>query len=406
MPKTRYRVALLAVLALAAVSAVRFGGGSQASTSGRETLPAAAAIRATPTAAAGGPAEPKVSVGADQTDTVPSDVPLRVVVANATLTGVAVEDPQGQAVPGDLAADGAAWQSSEPLVPRTTYTVRVSAVGTDQRPFDQTLTVSSSAPSAALHATLSPGDGEVVGVGMPAVVTFDRPVAAADRPAVEQRLSVTSNSPVEGAWRWITPARVHWRPAAYWQPGTEVTLHSDLRGLQIGDASGAEERSIHFRIGAAHLSTINADTHQMTVTADGQVVKVIPVSIGQKRYPTHNGVHLTLEKSSQVTMDSTTIGIPRDGPGGYYRKVAWATRLSYSGTFVHAAPWSVWAQGKQNVSHGCINASTADAKWFYDFTQRGDVVDVVNSTAKPKLYDPGMSDWNLSWEQWKSGDTA
>jgi lipoprotein-anchoring transpeptidase ErfK/SrfK len=405
MPRTRYRVALLAVVALAAVSAVRFVGGSEASTGDRQPLPAAAATSARPATAAE-PASPAVSLGADQTGTVPSDVPLRVRIADATLTGVAVEDPQGQAVPGDLAADGAAWQSSEPLVPRTTYSVRVSAIGTDQRPFDQTLTVMSSAPSAVLHATLSPGDGEVVGIGMPAVVTFDRAVAAADRPAVEQRLSVTTNPPVEGAWRWITPARIHWRPAVYWQPGTEVTLHSDLRGLQVGDASGAEERTIRFRIGAAHLSTIDADTHQMTVTADGQVVKVIPVSIGQKRYPTHNGVHLTLEKSSQVTMDSTTIGIPRNGPGGYYRKVAWATRLSYSGTFVHAAPWSVWAQGKQNVSHGCINASTADAKWFYDFTQRGDVVDVVNSTAKPKLYDPGMSDWNLTWPQWTSGDTA
>jgi lipoprotein-anchoring transpeptidase ErfK/SrfK len=338
MPRTRYRVALLAVVALAAaVSAFRFVGGSEASTGDRAALPAAA------TAAESTPAAPMVSLGADQT--------------------------------------------------------------TEQIPLDQTPTVDS-APSPVLHATLSPNDGEVVGVGMPAVVTFDRPVAAADRPAVEERLAVSANPPVEGAWRWIGPARVHWRPAVYWAPGTQVTLHSDLRGLEIGDVSGAEERTIHFRIGAAHVSTIDANTHQMTVTADGQVVNVFPVSLGQKRYPTHNGVHLTLEKSRQVTMDSTTIGIPRNGPGGYYRKVAWATRLSYSGTFVHAAPWSVWAQGKQNVSHGCVNAGTADAKWFYDFTQRGDVVEVVNSPAKPKLYDPGMSEWNLTWEQWRSGDTA
>ncbi len=105
-------------------------------------------------------------------------------------------------------------------------------------------------------------------------------------------------------------------------------------------------------------------------------------------------------------MDSSTIGIPRNGPGGYYRKVAWATRLTYSGEFVHAAPWSQWAQGKRNVSHGCINVSTASAKWFYDFAQRGDVVEVVNTPKKPKLYDPGMSDWNIPWEQWKVGDTA
>ena len=105
-------------------------------------------------------------------------------------------------------------------------------------------------------------------------------------------------------------------------------------------------------------------------------------------------------------MDSSTVGIPRDSPAGYYRKVAWATRLSYSGTYVHAAPWSTGAQGERNVSHGCINVSTADAQWFYGFTQRGDVVTVVNSNAKPLLYDPGMADWNIPWDQWKAGDTA
>jgi lipoprotein-anchoring transpeptidase ErfK/SrfK len=235
---------------------------------------------------------------------------------------------------------------------------------------------------------------------MPAVVTLDRPVPAADRPAVEQRMSVSTTPPVEGAWRWITAAQLHWRPATYWQPGTEVGVYSDLRGLQIGDAWGADERTVHFRIGEARVSTADVATHQMTVTENGQVARVMPMSAGRDRYPTNNGVHLALSKSRIEVMDSETVGIPRN-KGGYLFKVAWATRLSYSGTFVHAAPWSVWAQGQQNVSHGCINLSTADAQWFFNFTRRGDVVDVVNSPAPPKLYDPGMADWNLSWEQWK-----
>jgi lipoprotein-anchoring transpeptidase ErfK/SrfK len=401
MAKTRYRVAVVAVVAFAAVSIVRFVGGSEAATGEREALPAATVAPADP------PVDrPVVSLGVDQSGTVPSDRPLVVSVANGTLNAVTVEDGLGQPLAGDVAADGLAWQSSEPPVPQTAYTVRVAAVGTDQRPFEETMAVTSAAPSAVLRATLSPNDGEVVGIGMPAVVAFNRPVAKADRPAVEERLTVTANPPVEGDWRWITPARVHWRPAVYWQPGTEVAVHSDLRDLKVGEAWGADERTTRFRIGAAHISTVDVATQQMTVTESGQVVRVIPASMGQKRWPTHNGVHLALEKSRQVTMDSSTIGIPRNGPGGYYRKVAWATRLSYSGEFVHAAPWSVWAQGNRNVSHGCVNVSTAHAKWFFDFTRRGDVVDVVNSPKAPKLYDPGMSDWNIPWEKWKAGDTA
>jgi lipoprotein-anchoring transpeptidase ErfK/SrfK len=347
-----------------------------------------------------------VSFEGAQSGTVPSDHPLQVRLARGTLTAVTVEDPQGEALAGDVAPDGVTWLSAEPPAPLTAYTVRVVAVGSDRQPFEQTLSVTSAAPSNVLRATLAPNDGEVVGIGMPAVVALNRIVAPADRQAVEDRLSVTANPPVDGAWRWITPARLHWRPAAYWQPGTQVEVRSDLNGLKLSDGSGADEHTVHFTIGAAHVSTVDATTDQMTVTENGQVVKVMPVSLGQKRYPTHNGVHLTLEKSRQVTMDSSTIGIPRNGPGGYYRKVAWATRISYSGEFVHAAPWSVWAQGKRNVSHGCINASTADAKWFYDFTHRGDVVEVVNSVKAPKLYDPGMSDWNIPWEKWKAGDTA
>ena len=401
MARTRYRLVVVAVAALAAASAVRFIGGSEASTSTeREALPASAAAKITPAA------PPIVTLEADPAGVVPWDRPLLVRVANGTLSGVSVVDAQGQALAGDVTPDGTAWQSGQTLVPETLYTVEVSALGTDRQPFEDSRTVTSSAPTAVLRATLSPAEGEVVGIGMPAVATFNRAVAKADRPTVEQRLAVTTNPPVEGDWRWITPARAHWRPSTYWQPGTEISVRSDLRGLRVGDAWGAEERTVAFRVGDAQVSTIDVSTHQMTVTKNGQVERVIPISAGRARWPTHNGVHLALEKSRTVMMDSSTVGIPRNSPGGYYRKVAWAIRMSWSGTFAHAAPWSVGSQGQTNVSHGCINMSTANAQWLFNFTRRGDPIEVVNSPAKPKLYDPGMADWNVSWDQWKASDVA
>jgi len=316
----------------------------------------------------------------------------------------------GRFVRGSEAAtqDRTALPAAAPARPAVDAPVVAPVVAPVDAPVDRPvdLPVTTTAPPPVIHATLSPGDGDVVGVGMPAVVTFDRPVAKADRPAVEARLSVTANPPAEGDWRWITATLVHWRPAVYWQPGTEVDVRSDLRGLQVGGAWGADERTVRFRIGDAHVTTVNVASHQMTVTENGRIVRVIPASTGRDRYPTANGVHLALEKSRTVTMDSATVGIPRNSPNGYYRTVAWATRLSYSGTYVHAAPWSAGAQGERNVSHGCINVSTADAQWFFNFTRRGDVVDVVNSPAPPKLADPGMADWNIPWEQWKAADTA
>jgi L,D-transpeptidase catalytic domain len=59
--------------------------------------------------------------------------------------------------------------------------------------------------------------------------------------------------------------------------------------------------------------------------------------------------------------------------------VNWATQISYSGIYVHSAPWSVGSQGYTNTSHGCLNVSPSNAVWFYDNTKRGDIVEVLNT---------------------------
>ena len=56
----------------------------------------------------------------------------------------------------------------------------------------------------------------------------------------------------------------------------------------------------------------------------------------------------------------------------------------------------------RNVSHGCINLSPADAKWFFDLATRGDVVKVVGSSPRPDTWDAGSRDWNMSWDEWKA----
>ena len=48
--------------------------------------------------------------------------------------------------------------------------------------------------------------------------------------------------------------------------------------------------------------------------------------------------------------------------------------MTFSGEYLHAAPWSVAFQGHSNVSHGCTGMSTADADWLYHRTRIGDVV--------------------------------
>ena len=54
-------------------------------------------------------------------------------------------------------------------------------------------------------------------------------------------------------------------------------------------------------------------------------------------------------------------------------------RVTYSGEFIHAAPWSVGSQGCANVSHGCTGMSTDNADWLYHMSVRGDVVEYVGT---------------------------
>ena len=110
-----------------------------------------------------------------------------------------------------------------------------------------------------------------------------------------------------------------------------------------------------------------------------------------------------VSKEQDKLMDSSTVGIPRNSPDGYYEHVFWSVRISNSGEFVHAAPWSVGSQGRANVSHGCVNMSTENAQWFFKLARPGDVVTVTGSPKKPNSWTLGVADWNISWSRWREG---
>ena len=59
-------------------------------------------------------------------------------------------------------------------------------------------------------------------------------------------------------------------------------------------------------------------------------------------------------------------------------------------------------QGNANVSHGCTGMSTANAEWFYNNSNVGDVVQYVG-TDKPMDLTNGFGDWNASFPDYKAG---
>jgi len=408
--RPRPRPRLLVALALAAAVAggatgallVRSQPAPLAGRAGRAGNAAAPAAGATPmtTSPAAVPV-PRLRLALDRAGRAPWDAPLHLTAEQAVLRSVRVVDDRGDEVTGTLGAQG--WSSDATLVPAARYTLTASYTDLGGAPGSAALVARASDPRATLTAVLSPGDADVVGVGQPVVVTASRDVPAAQRAMVLDRLRVRTAPAQQGAWRWVSAREVHWRPRDYWRPHTAVGVDSDLDRLDLGGGTwGSGHHTTDFTIGDRHVSTADTVAHTLTVRAGTTVVRVLPISAGNAQFPTRSGVHLALEKVPSLVFDSSTIGIPSGGSGGYKKTVAWDVRLTYSGTFVHAAPWSQASQGRANVSHGCLNVSTADARWFYDFTRRGDVVTIKGSGVPPLPQDPGSVDWNLSWEQWQA----
>jgi lipoprotein-anchoring transpeptidase ErfK/SrfK len=339
---------------------------------------------------------------ADKVTSVRLDAHAKVVASGGRIRSVRVTDPDGEPLAGKLSGNATTWVSSGALRPEARYRLTVvgqNSAGTLTR---RTSSFTTLTPAARLGAAIMPLDGERVGVAMPIAIWFDH--AVADKAAVERRLKIETSRPVTGAWRWFNDKEVHYRPKTYWPTGTRVTLRASLAGVAAGDGVwGVRDRLMSFRIGDKHYSVVNTNSHQIKVTSNGRTLKVFPMSAGRPKYPTTNGIHFTLEKAQQVIMDSATVGIPRNSPDGYYEKVNWNVRISNTGEFVHAAPWSVGSQGSANVSHGCVNLSVESAIWFYNFSQRGDVVEVVGSPKRPNGWSLGVVDWNMSWSRWVSG---
>jgi lipoprotein-anchoring transpeptidase ErfK/SrfK len=92
----------------------------------------------------------------------------------------------------------------------------------------------------------------------------------------------------------------------------------------------------------------------------------------------------------------------REIPNGYVVDVKYAMRLTWGGEFIHAAPWSNSARGRRNISHGCVNLGTADAKWLYDTIKVGDPVTVRGTEVKIG-WGNGWTDWERPWEEYVKG---
>jgi lipoprotein-anchoring transpeptidase ErfK/SrfK len=247
-------------------------------------------------------------------------------------------------------------------------------------------------------SSITPVNGQVVGVAMPISVVFASGVATAQRKAIEEAMTVTSTTPVTGAWHWFSERRVDFRAKEFWQSGTKVTLTT-----HFGRAT--EERT--FTIGDDVRTHVYVAQHKTVVTRDGKEIRTMPSDAGSPDWPTWTGTMAVVNKERTVRMDSCSVKIACDkgNPNFYDLSLPWDVRLTWSGTFLHYSPADP-SPGHANGSHGCVHLSYADAKWFYELSKAGDPVIVTGSTRPKADADNGYAAYNLSWPDWVAGSAT
>ena len=295
---------------------------------------------------------------------------------------------------GSYSADRTSWHSTWALNVSRSYTVTATAVSGAGVTTTKTATFRTLTPATTFYAHIFEGYKQTYGVGMPIIVTFSAPVQ--DKAAVERSIELQTSNPVTGAWYWDGNQTLDFRPRDYWPAHTTVAFTGHFDGVRAAPGVyGYHTLTQTFSIGDSVIAVASTKTHKTQIYVNGRLKYDWPISSGKPGDDTPNGSYLTIEKANPVRMV---------GPG-YDLLVPWSVRFTFSGDYYHDAYWSVGQQGFENVSHGCVNLSPADAETYYNLAVPGDPV-TISGSPRSGEWDNGWTEWFLSWPQYLKGSAT
>ena len=402
-------IALLAVLAAACTSVdtssqtavpMSVAGTSESGTSGAGSSSSSSTVSSSAAPAPVALVTSSPQLGDDALSPVE---PVTITVAHGIITALSVTNQEGAAVAGTLSPDKTSWTLGEPLGYDKTYSVSGTALGSDGLAVPIVGTYTTVTPVDEITTSISPGDGAVVGVAAPVIVHLG--YEPADRDLIEKHVTITTTPHVEGAWAWIQHdgdnwPSLDWRPREYWPAGTVVHVASNVYGLPFGDGYfGGDNVASDFTIGRNQVVLADANAHNMVVQQNGVTVATYDASygsgdiIGDPNRVTRSGIHIVMDKKETTTMSNPAYG---------YTDVTehWAVRISDNGEFIHQNQETVGAQGVDNVSHGCVNLSAADAQAYFQTAIYGDPVVVTGTSVQLSPADGDIYDWAIPWSEW------
>jgi lipoprotein-anchoring transpeptidase ErfK/SrfK len=399
---TAKKILLVAVLCVLAATGGVFAAVAPGFAGGGLESEAGSAVRSAPGVASPVVAPVKLDVTpAEGAKQVNPAAPVSLKVANGRIESVTLTSTSGEAVEGTFAADGSGWSAAGPLKFNTEYSYTYVVTDGAGRETSTTHSFNTVSSTHEADAAIYPLDGMKVGVGQPLQIIFSEPVV--NRDAVEKAIKITSSAGQAGAFHWFSDTMVRYRPESFWAANSTVTMDMQLFGVDLGNGQIANfNKKVNVNFGDKKVAIADAAAHTFTLSVNDQVVKTLPVSMGDERFPSARGYGVLMEKNRYDHFRAASIGL-KPGDPAYYGEVdvEYAIRLTLSGAYIHQALESAYPYiGNKNVSHGCIGFAPDGAAWVFENMTTGDVVQIINTEGDYAAHDDGYGDWNIPWAEY------
>jgi lipoprotein-anchoring transpeptidase ErfK/SrfK len=117
---------------------------------------------------------------------------------------------------------------------------------------------------------------------------------------------------------------------------------------------------------------VNLTTQRAIAFVGAEPLHLALVTTGAPGWETPTGDFRIYMRLENETMDSLSIGIPRDDSWGYYLENVYYTQYFIGGVALHYNYWRPDSYfGNVASSHGCVGMRYNDARFFWDFATNG-----------------------------------